>query len=119
MWSLVDGLIYGINANYFLAKLGSLLVIIIFIPVLFYDKFILKKDIVIFNILIFYIAIICSQLVFNYLLNINEISFIFRYLSCIGLFIVFGLYMIFTLMPNKNFIFKDPITKKYGFKGHE
>ena len=44
--------------------------------------------------------------------------FIYSYISCIGIFIIFGGYMIHTLLPAKNFIFKDPITDKYGFKGH-
>lgn len=119
LWSLVDGLLFGANPNYFLAKLVSLLIIIIVIPILFYGyRIFIQKDIAVLNILIFYISIIFSQLVFNYILNINEIIFIFRYLSCIGLFIVFGSYTLLTLMPIKNFIFKDPISKKYGFKGH-
>ena len=31
---------------------------------------------------------------------------------------VFGFYMVLTLLPIKNFLFKDPITNKYGIKGH-
>ena len=40
------------------------------------------------------------------------------YLSCIGLFILFGFYMVLTLLPIKSFLFKDPISNKYGFSGH-
>lgn len=44
LWSLVDGFMYGTNANYFLAKLLSLLMIIFLMPVLFYGyRFIFKK----------------------------------------------------------------------------
>lgn len=36
LWSLYDGYIYGTNANYFIAKSLSLLMIIFLIPFLFY-----------------------------------------------------------------------------------
>ena len=119
LWGLLDGFIYGANPNYFLAKFVSLFIIIILMPLLYYGhKAIIKKEIFIFDIISFYIVIICSQLSFYYLLRINEIDFIFRYLSGIGLFLLFGGYMIHTLMPAKSFLFKDPISNKYGFKGH-
>ena len=119
LWSLVDGYMYGIEDNYFLAKLVSLIVIIILMPILFYGhKWVAKKDYFVFDIATFYIVIIASQLSFYFLLQIEPIDFIFRYLSCVGVFIVFGCYMILTLLPLKNFIFKDPLTNKYGYKAH-
>ena len=119
LWGLVDGFIYGINPNYFFAKTISLITIIILMPLLFYGhKYVAKKDYFIFDIATFYIVIISSQLVFYYLLRIEPISFIIHYISCVGLFIVFGFYMILTLLPIENFIFKDPLTNKYGYKAH-
>lgn len=119
IWSLVDGYIYGLNPNYFLAKLVSLLVIIVLMPFLYYGfKYLFKRDIALINILIFYIVIIASQFSFYYFLNINFINFYIQYISCVGTYIVFACYMVFTLMPIKNFLFKDPITSKYGFNGH-
>lgn len=119
LWSVVDGIIYGSSPNYFLAKLLSVVTIIILIPVLFYGyKHITKKDNYIINILIFYITIIISQILFKVVINLRPINNISKYLSCIGLFIIFGYYMVLTLIPIKNFIFRDPISKKYGFKGH-
>ena len=119
LWSIVDGYVYGMNTNYFLAKFVSLFVIIILMPTLYYGhKAIIKKEIPILDITSFYIVIITSQLVFYYLLYINDVRFLLLYLSCIGLFLIFGGYMIHTLMPAKSFLFKDPISKKYGFKGH-
>ena len=85
-------------------------------PVLYYGyKYLFKKDSFIVNILIFYIVIICSQYLFFYIINIDSVSYLLQYISCIGIFIVFGFYMVLTLMPIKNFLFKDPVTKKYGF----
>lgn len=119
LWSIIDGLIFGSNPNYFFAKLVSLLIIIVLMPLLFYGyKAILKKDKLFLDIAIFYITIIASQIAFYFLLKIRCISFIPQYLSCVGLFIVFGSYMVLTLFPIKNFIFRDPISNEYGFKGH-
>ena len=119
IWGLIDGYIYGINPNYFFAKLVSLLIIIVLMPILFYGyKCLFNKNNAIYNILIFYVVIIFSQYMFNYIISMEAINYLFQYLSCIGIFIVFGCYMIFTLMPINNFLFKDPITNKYGFKGH-
>ena len=119
LWSLYDGYLYGENENYYLAKLISLLVIVIFIPLAFYSyKKIAKKDILILDIIIFYIAIILSQLSFYAILSLNPLNRIIAYLSCIGLFIFFGCYMTLTLEPIKNFLFLDPITNRYGFRAH-
>lgn len=120
LWSIIDGLTFGSNPNYFLAKFISILVIYLLIPLLFYGyKAIIKKDIFILDIIIFYIVIIVSQYLFYYLLKINEINFIIQYLSCLGTYILFGGYMIHTLMPGETLLFKDPITSKYGYNGHD
>lgn len=119
IWSLVDGWIYGNNPNYFTAKLFSLITIVVVMPVLYYGyKILFGKDNAIINILIFYVVIVVSQYVFNYTLAIPPVKYLYRYLSCTGCFIVFGGYMLLTLMPLENFIFKDPITGKYGYDGH-
>ena len=31
----------------------------------------------------------------------------------------FGCYLLLTVMPIKNFLFKDPLTNKYGYYGHD
>ena len=119
LFGLLDGFIYGTNPNYFLAKFVSLFVIIILMPSLYYGhKAIINKEIFILDIISFYIVITSGQLLFYWLLRIGTIPFYVRYLSCIGTFLLFGGYMIHTLMPAKSFLFKDPITKKYGYKAH-
>ena len=119
LWSLVDGIKYGSEPNYFLAKFISLLVVILLMPILFYGyQLFTKKDVVIFDILIFYIVITASQLAFYYIINMSSVNSVIRYLSLIGIFIIFAGYLIHTALPGKGFIFKDPITNKYGFKGH-
>ena len=119
LWSLYDGIIYGIYPNYFLGKFLSLLVLVVLMPTLFYlyEKF-LKRDILFLNIAIFYISIMFSQLVFYVIICQSPISSLAQYLSCLGTFVFFGAYMTLTLKPLNNIIFKDPITGKYGFRGH-
>ena len=120
LWSLVDGYIYGSNPNYFLAKLISIVIIIIIIPLLFYGyKIFFKKDNAIFNIFIFYIAIILSQLGFKYIINIDKVNYTTNYISIILLSILFIGYLIHTMFPGKNFIFKDPLTHKFGYNAHK
>lgn len=119
LWGIYDGYIYGTNPNYFTAKLSSLLILITFIPTIFYlYKYFTNKPIIIVDILIFYIAIILSQFSFYNIIKLQALGFTINYLSCIGIFITFGFYMVLTLLPIKSFIFKDPITNKFGFKGH-
>ena len=119
IWMLYDGARYGLEPNYFVAKTASLLAIIIIIPVLFYAyQLFTKKDMLIIDIIIFYISIIVSNLLFKYIICLNSISFFITYFAVILLFVIFCFYMILTLMPFENFIFEDPITKKYGVKGH-
>ena len=119
LWSLYDGYVYGMNANYLIGKALSLLIIILLIPMLFYAyTAFTKKAILVIDIICFYITIVCSMLVFNYFVNANALPFIYIYLSCILLFIEIFAYVFLTFNPLKNFIFEDPLTHKYGLLGH-
>lgn len=116
---LYDGYVYGENPNYFLAKLVSLLMPIVIIPCIFYGyKSISKKPILLIDILSFYLTIFLSQFAFKLIVDLPALPYIIKYLSCVGVFTVFGAYAVLTLMPFKLFIFKDPISKKYGFRAH-
>ncbi len=119
LWSLYDGFVYGYLPNYFLAKLTSLLVIAITVPAIFYFyRLFAKKSILPLDISLFFIAIILGQLSFFGIITTSATSYPVQYLACIGLFIFFGAYMTLTLKPIKTFLFKDPITGKYGFRAH-
>ncbi len=119
LWSLVDGYFYGIDANYFTAKLASLLILTFVIPFIFYSYTRLtKKPILPIDILTFAGAIILAQFTFYVIVNLPAIPYWATYLSAVGTFIFFGAYMTLTLLPLKQTIFKDPITGKYGFLAH-
>lgn len=116
---LYDGFVYGQNPNYFLAKFVSLISVIIVMPSVFYGyKSFTKKPVLFVDILSFYLVIFLSQYLFKLIIDISAVPFIFEYLACAGVFVVFGCYATLTLMPLKVALFKDPISKKYGFKAH-
>lgn len=119
VWSLVDLYLYGNLNNYFFAKLVGVLSIVIIIPIIFYTyQIFTKKPILFVDIITFYVAIFLGQY-FSYLsLNMNDVPHFIIYLSIILLTIIFGIYITATIMPIKNFLFKDPLTNKYGIKGH-
>ena len=119
IWSLYDGYVFGMNPNYLVAKSLSLLTIVILIPVLFYTyTAFTKKSILFIDVICFYVTVIVSQLVFKHFISIQPLPFIYTYLCVILLVIEFASYMFLTYQPIKNFIFKDPISHKYGLKGH-
>ncbi|MBR5027372.1 hypothetical protein IKX64_02180 [Candidatus Saccharibacteria bacterium] len=119
LWGLYDGFVWGENPNYFLAKFASLMVPIVFIPLIFYSyKAIFRKPILIIDILTFYVAIFLGQFVFKTIVTLPEAPYICGYLACAGTFALFGAYAVLTLMPLEMLIFKDPISKKYGYQAH-
>ena len=119
IWSIYEIIKYGISTNFLVAKSLSLLVIILLIPILFYSYTIFsKKSILFIDVICFYITVICSQLVFKNVITLNGISNTYVIISIILLIIELIAYLYLTFNPFKNFIFKDPITKKYGLDGH-
>ena len=119
LWCLYDGYVYGMNSNFLIAKALSFLTIILLIPILFYTyTFFTKKSILWVDVICFYVTVVCSSYVFKYFIEMNSLPFIYVYLSGILLFIIIGAYMFLTFNPLRNFIFVDPITHKYGLRGH-
>ena len=119
LWSLYDGAIYGLNPNYFLAKLTSLLIIVFLMPLIFYSyQRFTKKPILAIDISTFYVTIIASQMSFYAIIDLAPVWPSIQYISTLGTFLLFGAYLLLTLEPLKNIIFKDPITGKYGFRAH-
>ena len=119
LWSIYEIIEYGFDSNFIIAKSLCLLTIILLIPLLFYSYTLFtKKSILFIDVICFYITVICSQLVFKYIIDLNNLSDIYFYLS-IGLLIIeLFAYLYLTFRPQKNFIFKDPITNRYGLEGH-
>ena len=119
LWSIYEIIKYGFSGNFLIAKSLSILTIILLIPILFYSYTIFtKKSILFIDVICFYITVICSQIVFKYIINLKYLSNFYIYLSVILLITQIAAYLYLTFNPFKNFIFKDPITHKYGLDGH-
>ncbi len=116
--SIFDYFILDLN-NYFFAKLICMLLIIFLIPLIFYSYLpFTKKAILPVDIISFYIVITISQYVSFYIMNLNDLGNLYNVIGIIGIIIIFILWNLLSFYAPKNFIFKDPITHKYGLEGH-
>ena len=117
--TLGDIFFWSSNPNYIVGKFICLLSIIIIIPILFYlyTSF-TEKSYLPIDVIIFYISIIIGQVLLNTILNMNTLPNIYTYISILGIILIIILYSILSIKPLHNFIFKDPVTNKYGIEGH-
>ena len=92
---------------------------IVSIPLLYESlRLILKKIPFMITILIFYISIVLG-LFSEYLALKNEISIFSELISLIFIMIITFKFGILTYFPPKIFLFKDPVTGRYGDKKHK
>lgn len=117
---MVDGLFWGGEPNYFIGKFLSFLVVILLIPALFYGyKALIRHDVLVLDIGVFMVAILAGQAVFYLMTQMADLGAVLNFLALDGILVVLAVLMIMTFLPVRNFIFKDPITKRYGFRGHK
>ena len=100
--------------NYYLSVLIELILISLFIVLFYYGYryFISKKENTIYNISIFYVSIILSYII-GYKSILYRPIFFFTIHSSFFIIIILLLEIILTIKPLRNFLFIDPITKKY------
>ena len=119
LWMMIEIPFIGDNPNYLFAKAVSLIIMILFIPLFFYGyQALTKKDIFYLDILDFIIAILLGQYASYYMLNIEPVSQLINIISLITLIIILILYLSKTINPSRNFLFRDPITNKYGLDAY-
>jgi len=108
-------------ASFIPAKTVSLYVVIIFmIGSVFAYKSIAKKNILVLDISLFCVTILVAQVIGSNLLIELNASILTILLSLLFLSAILISFIRFTLKPPlEPDIFKDPITKKYGIKGHK
>lgn len=118
--TLVDVWWLGENPNYWFAKSMSFLVPVLVIPVLFYGyRAVLKvKSCLPIDITIFFIASFASSAAFVGMLELAPMGEAGEIASMIISVIVLTMYLSLTRFPLHNFLFRDPITGKYGYDGH-
>lgn len=120
LWSFIDAFFLIQNNNYFFAKLIGLLTIILLIPLIFYGyKMFTSKPILLIDIGNFFLSVFLSQLFTYLIINIKPVGNIVNIISIFLIVLIFLFYIVGTFFPIKNFIFKDPITKRYGIHGHK
>lgn len=117
LWAIV-GLFFNFN-NFAFAVFVALFVMVVTIPIIFYTyTHFTKKPILAVDILSFFVAIALGMLSTCSIMRANEFSPIFGIIGVVGT-ICFALsFFTFTIFPPHNFLFLDPITKKYGRAGH-
>lgn len=116
--TLADIWFLGSNPNYWLARSLSFVVPVIVIPALFYGYCKLlksKKALLPFDIVIFAVASVLASLAFAGVLQLPTVGMIGGVISVIIGVVVLAAYLLLTRFPLKNnFLFKDPVTGKYG-----
>lgn len=118
IYTIIDFFILDGN-NFFFAKFMCMLSIILIIPILFYSyTAFTKKAILPLDVICFYVTITISQIVSNYITNQPNLGNQYHIFGIIGIIVIFIMYSLLTYFAPKNFLFKDPITKKYGLDGH-
>lgn len=116
IYTIIDYFILDGN-NFFFAKFMCMFSIILIIPILFYSyTAFTKKAILPLDVICFYVTITISQIVSNYIMNEPNLGN--EVFGIIGIIVIFIMYSLLTYFAPKNFLFKDPITKKYGLEGH-
>lgn len=112
----VDGFWWSEAPNYFVSKFLSVVAVMLLIPLLFYGyRLFSSKSILVIDIAIFYIAIFAGQGICYLMTTIPDLGTMWNFLALDGIFILFAVTLVLTFLPIKNFLFKDPITHKYGF----
>ena len=70
------------------------------------------------DILVFYISIGFGQICSYIILNSPKVDPVFNYFSLIIMILIYGYFLISTIIPGEGEIFLDPITNKKGIFGH-
>lgn len=86
-----------------------------FVAHFFTDK---KKKNLSIDIISFYALIITSKVHFCHISTHGSLGYFYNYVGNLETYIVFILYIVFTLLIVKNLAFRDSITNKYCPKGH-
>lgn len=116
--TLVDMWWLGDNSNYWFAKSLSFLTPVIVIPALFYGyRAILKvKSCLPIDIGLFVVASFASSGVFVWALRLPSLGPAGEIVSIVISMVIIAMYLSLTRFPLHNFLFRDPITGKYGYE---
>ena len=118
LWLIIEIPFYFKNNNFLTSKAVGLIIMLVFIPVLFYlIKYLFRNNSFIVDILIFYVAVGLGQFISYIILNKSAVNPIYNYISLLILIIIYGYFLIATFIPGNGEIYIDPNTNKKGFGG--
>jgi hypothetical protein len=104
----------GEYLNVLEGNLYGILLVLILIPLLYYSvRLFLKREVLFVSILIFILSVILGYVLIYFFISSN-ISYIGELYSLLSLIFLFLLFSFFTFFPPKMFLFKDPISGRYG-----
>lgn len=118
--TVVDVWFLGDNPHYWLARGVSLLVPIVLIPLIFYGyQRVVHHPILVIDIGSFVVAAFVSAATFVGLLELPELGIGWNYFGMALSMVILVAYLLLTRFPLHNFLFRDPITHRYGFDGRK
>lgn len=101
--------------NFFIAKAVNLHLIPLSIITLYYlYTFVLGKNLLVLDILVFIISVVIGQCVSFKILTVCKLPRQLGAILVISTLILIILFVVFTFYPPKLMIFKDPVTGEYG-----
>ena len=120
LYAIVDGIMVGGNGNFLIGKAAELLIIIFAMPTMYYIiDAILRRLVLVVDILEFVATIFLSRLVFYQFLAMPKVGGIWEIVAGVAIGIVVLCYVTFTFFPPKNFLFVDTRNGKYGFSASQ
>lgn len=117
--TLVDVWFLGDNPNYWVARSVSFVVPVLVIPAIFYTYTSwTKRPILPVDISSFVVAALLCSLAFAGVLVLPPIGEMGVIVSIVISVTIIAMYLLLTKFPLHMFLFRDPITGKYGYDGH-
>lgn len=118
-WYLIGFVTVKFN-NYSFGVFVAILVACILIPLIFYTytEF-TKKTILAVDIASYIIAVGLACLTAYSIFHAQPLPQFFNMLGMLGIIIIFIMFVVFTYFTPQNFLFKDPITNKYGLAAQQ
>jgi len=120
IWMIPEVIAYGDNSALLPAHLAAMLTMLLLIPLLFYGYTVFThKSFLIVDISCFCISVCAGMYVFHVIINSGWVaSAVVAALSLLVILAIIAHYFIFSFNPPVNFLFRDPITHRYGLSGH-
>jgi len=117
VWSIIEIPLFGSHPNFIAARLVAVATILLAIPLLFYGyKWFTLRSILALDIGLFVASIALGQWLSAQVLKSAPVPVIITYVCFVLLAVLFAACMLLTLLPIRIFLFRDPVSGKYGIE---